>query len=138
MLRRHFMMNTKSSMPSIPNNEIWYTSSDGNVITPQSTDVFGANIISNTYEDGKGVITFDNSVTSIGESAFDSLYSLTSVTIPNSVTSIGKMAFSNCYGLLYITYEGTQTQWNTITKGTDWNRYTPAAYVQCSDGQVTL
>jgi hypothetical protein len=26
---------------SIPNNEIWYTSSDGNVVTPDSSDGFG-------------------------------------------------------------------------------------------------
>ena len=35
-------------------------------------------------------------VTSIGESAFNYCWILTSVTIPNSVTSIGSSAFSNC------------------------------------------
>jgi hypothetical protein len=52
-------------------NEIWYTSTDGNIITPYKKDVFGANIVSNTYENGKGIITFDGEVTSIGDSAFN-------------------------------------------------------------------
>ena len=42
------------------------------------------------------------SVTSIGESAFESCISLTSVTIPNSVTSIGENAFLGCSGLTSI------------------------------------
>ena len=40
-----------------------------------------------------------NSVTSIGESAFENCSGLTSITIPNSVTSIGRSAFGNCTGL---------------------------------------
>ena len=84
-------------------NEIWYTSSDGNVVTPFATDVFGANIISNTYEDGKGIIKFDNSVTSIGTQAFWGRSSLTTVSIPNSVTSIGNVAFNGCSSLTSIT-----------------------------------
>ena len=44
-----------------------------------------------------------NSVTSIGEGAFEYCKSLTSVTIGNSVTSIGKAAFKNCSGLTSVT-----------------------------------
>jgi hypothetical protein len=121
-----------------PNNEIWYTSSDENVVTPYATDVFGANIVSNTYENGKGVITFDGDITSIGESAFADCSGLTSITIPNRVTTIRREAFSGCSSLNSITYEGTQEQWNTVTKGGDWKYNVPATYVQCSDGQVTL
>ena len=74
------------------NNEIWYTSRDGNVVNPRETGVFGTNIVSNTYENGKGIITFDGDVTSIGDMAFGFCSSLTSIIIPNSVTSIGSMA----------------------------------------------
>ena len=80
----------------IPNDEIWYTSSDGNPISPKISNEFGATIISNTYSNGKGVIKFDNSVTTIGSHAFSGCSSLTSITIPNSVTTIGSYAFSWC------------------------------------------
>ena len=79
-----------------PNNQIWYTSSDGDVVTPDNTYAFGANIKSNTYTDGKGVITFDGDVTTIGNNAFYCCNSLTSVTIPDSVTTIGNYAFYGC------------------------------------------
>ena len=84
------------------NNEIWYTTSDGNVVTPYKTTVFGANITSNKYNNGKGVITFDGDVTKIGDSAFWYRESLTSVTIPGSVTTIGYEAFRSC-GLTSVT-----------------------------------
>ena len=81
-------------------NEIYYTSSNGKVVTPYNPDVFGAVIISNTYADGVGVIVFDKAVTSIGEDAFRERYTnLISVVIPEGVTSIGSSAFYNCYGL---------------------------------------
>ena len=82
-----------------PSNQIWYTSSDGNVVTPYSADAFGATIKSNTYIDGKGVITFDGDVTTIGNYAFFECNSLTSVNIPDSVTTIGEGAFYWCTSL---------------------------------------
>ena len=85
-----------------PANEIWYTSTDGEVVTPYG-DAFGVNIISNTYENGVGIITFDGDVTSIGEDAFFDCSSLASVTIPDSVTSIGDYAFIGCSSLVSIT-----------------------------------
>ena len=87
---------------TIPNNQIWYTSSDGNVITPK-TGVFSVNITSNVYENGKGIITFDNSVTTIGDNAFYGRSNLTSLILPNSVSSIGKFSFYNCTNLASLT-----------------------------------
>ena len=90
-------------------NEIWYTSSNGSVAVPYKTDVFGANIVSNTYENGKGIIKFDGDVTSIGYRAFADCTSLTSVTIPNRVTSIENYAFYNCSSLTSITIPDSVT-----------------------------
>lgn len=106
MIRRRALLSLieyKQIEPSIPNNEIWYTSSDGNVVTPYNTNDFGVNIISNEYNNGKGVITFDGDVTTIGNEAFEQCRSLTSITIPNSVTTIGQSTFSNCSKLVSVT-----------------------------------
>jgi hypothetical protein len=50
-----------------------------------------------------GSYTVPNCITNIGNSAFDSCASLTSVTIPNNVTSIGEWAFDSCTGLTSVT-----------------------------------
>ena len=94
---------TQKGGETSPNNEIWYTSTDGSVVKPYRTDAFDANIVSNTYANGKGVISFDAPVTSIGNKAFYQCTSLLSVTIPDSVTSFGDYAFYNCSSLTSVT-----------------------------------
>ena len=88
---------------------ITYTSTDGNVVTPYNAEAFGANIVSNTYENGVGTITFDGPVISIGDRAFFWCTSLTSITIPNSVTSIGSWAFQYCSSLTSVTIPNSVT-----------------------------
>lgn len=88
---------------SIPNNEIWYTSYYGRIIQPNDVAKFGANILSNTYEKGKGIIVFDSEVSEIGDFAFNSCEELRSIVIPNAVTSIGQSAFYLCSRLSSIT-----------------------------------
>ena len=50
-----------------------------------------------------------NSVTSIGEKAFEGCSGLTSIIIPNSVTSIGDYAFSHCSSLASVTIPNSVT-----------------------------
>ena len=87
--------------PSAKDNKIYYTTFDGKKLFPNNTEpaIFGAILVSNTYEDGQGVLTFDDTITSIGDYAFQNCTSLTSVTIPDSVTSIGNYAFGYCPSL---------------------------------------
>ena len=54
-------------------------------------------------------IEIPNSVTSIGYWAFSGCSSLTSVTIPNSVTNIGNHAFHDCTGLTSVTIPNSVT-----------------------------
>ena len=69
----------------------YYTSSDGNIVTPYVKNVFNVSILSNTYENGQGCIEFNGKLTSIGEGAFSGCSGFTgNLTIPNSVTSIGQ------------------------------------------------
>ena len=83
--------------------ELYYTSSDGMIVTPKNTYWGGAKIVSNVYETGRGIITFDGEVTEIGIAAFKYCYNLTSITIPNGVTSIEEEAFYSCSSLSSIT-----------------------------------
>ena len=97
--RNHVQPMAAFEYEGIPDNEIWYTTTDATVVEPYATNVFGANILSNVYENGKGVIKFDGPVTKIGSHAFYGYKSdcekITSITIPNKVVEIGNDAFSS-------------------------------------------
>lgn len=82
-----------------PDNIIYYTSTDGNIVKPFNESAFGANIISNEYNDGLGKIVFNSSVMKIGNNAFYECKTLRSMTIPESVTSIGDNAYYYCVAL---------------------------------------
>ena len=105
------------------------------LVIPNSVTSIG----DSAFEDCTGLnsITIPNSVTSIGDFAFCSCKGLTSVTIGNSVTSIGNDAFRGCTGLTSINFNGTKAQWNAISKGSWWNSYTGSYTVHCTDGDIS-
>ena len=103
-----------AAMPEFacPSDEIWYTNdSTTEPTTPYETNVFGANIVSNTYSEDseRWVIKFDGDVTTIGSYAFYQCNSLTSVTIPDNVTTIGERAFYDCRNLTSVTIPDSVT-----------------------------
>lgn len=86
-----------SGAEECPLDEIWYTTSDGNPIELE------IEYKAHTFSDGKGVISFNSNVTSIGHDLFYRQETLTSIKIPASVTSIGECAFFGCTGLTAVT-----------------------------------
>jgi len=62
-------------------------------------------------------VAIPNSVTSIGEYAFYYCAGLTSVTIPNSVVSIGNWAFFDCRSLTSVTIPNSVTSIGNNTLG---------------------
>ena len=106
----------KGSNAPQPKNEIWYTSKDGAIVEPNElvkrniSQVFGVNIVSNTYQDGKGVIVFEDDVKWIGGMAFKDNCNLISISIPEGVTKIMKTSFANCTSLTSITIPNGVTE----------------------------
>ena len=82
---------------NVDENNLNYFSQNGVLFDKAKTTILN-------YPAGKTGIsyTIPNSVTSIGEYAFDTCVYLTSITIPNGVTSIGDEAFWRCSGLTSI------------------------------------
>ena len=105
MRRRRFM-----SGNGIPDNQIWYTSSDGNIVDVYTRPSIGAVtadyglgsvVLSNQYYD-KGIIKTLGPVTQIGEYAFGDKTSLVSITLPRQVAVIYDSAFYGCTSLSQI------------------------------------
>lgn len=113
LLRKNIIVNVPSEQK---NNEIWYTSSNGNIVKPSQASALPT-IVSNTYIGGKGIIKFESDVTSIGGEAFYMSSYLTSMSLPNSVKSIGGAAFQYCGSLTSVTIP------NSVTKIGDWAFY---------------
>ncbi len=79
---------------------ITYTSSNGSVVKPYNEYAFGgANIVSNTYSNGKGKIVFDGDIITIGFNAFYNCTALTSIELPDKVSTIEEYAFAGCTAL---------------------------------------
>ena len=86
-------------------NNIKYTLDDNNnsaVVSGNTIDISTNVVIPSSVSYDSGI---SYSVTSIGNSAFESCTGLSSVTIPNSVTSIGDSAFNGCSSLRSLTWE---------------------------------
>ena len=85
------------------NNEIWYTTSDGNKLN-LNADRFGATITSHEQRDGKWVLSFNSNLSMVGvdgswSGAFESQKTLTSIVLPDGITKICAFSFYKCSAL---------------------------------------
>ena len=94
------------------NNVIYYTTSDNLIISLPSSADFGANVVSNTYNNGIGMIVCDGNVSKFSTNLFSRKRQLTSITIPDSVTEIGMSAFNECSSLESIIIPNSVTKIN--------------------------
>ncbi len=87
----------------VPENEIWYVMSDGSVYDVyQTTNTYGhspfdAEVISNTYENGRGVIRFASAVTRINDHTFGNSWAqnMVELYLPDCIESLGTGAISH-------------------------------------------
>ncbi len=94
---------------------LYYTSTDGKVIEVEN--YFDAPILSNTYANGNGTITFDGTMTKIVGFVGDS-ERLETVTIPDNVVEIGSQAFAHSYyNLKTLTIGSGVKVWGTNITG---------------------
>lgn len=74
-------------------------------------------------------INIPEGITIINNRVFRNCKSLASLTIPAAVKTIDSYAFENCSSLKTIYFKGTETQWNSISKKSNWN-------YKCPDMQI--
>ena len=98
-------------------------------VTVESLSEIAASAFVGTGPALKGDIIIEEGVTTIGTSAFEGCTNITSVSIPNTVTNIGDRAFYNCTGLGKINVNMTKTEWEAVTKGSNWNTKVTAEIV---------
>lgn len=119
------IVSTQAQTP--PNNEIWYTTTDGNIAEYYMGDdgyEAGFEIVSNTYSNGLGVIRANKAIKSYGyyEERSEEVNfligfgwgfisdTLETIILPNSIKTISEDAFSGCSNLTSITIPEVVTQ----------------------------
>ena len=117
-----------SSLVYNEDSDAYYIGSDTNPFLVL-VEVKDKSIVSFEINSNTRIILYD---------AFRECSSLTSIVIPDSVTSIGDGAFSGCTSLTSVKFEGTVSQWKSISLGSYWNYKIPATEVVCSGGRVSL
>lgn len=76
--------------------QVTYKTTTANVLDIDWSNAFNANVVSNAYSNGEGLVVFDATLTSVGEQAFYENVDLTSITLPESLEVIGGFAFASC------------------------------------------
>ena len=78
-------------------DELHYTTTNNDVVVIDQSYCGDAQVVSNTYESGSGIIKFNKPLTIVG--GFQNNKYIQTVTIPNKVVDINNHAFSGCNNL---------------------------------------
>lgn len=102
-----------------PDNEIWYTTSDGKIVVPMANSFFDERnnatfqITSNEYSNGKGVIKLNKICTYISNEIFAKSATLTSVNLPQNVEGMDANSFISCSSLKAVRLNGLVSYYTT-------------------------
>ena len=113
-------MSSDSMEEELQNNKIYYTTTDGKKMFPNNTNpgIFGAILTSNTYENGQGVLTFDDDVIAVGSTAFyNTCTTLETIKLPSTVKEVGYYAFNGCTSLKSVYFASAQVPAATSSNG---------------------
>lgn len=102
---------------SVPaNSEVWYTSVDDNIIEEFNTSAVGANLVSNIYENGKGIAKYDGDVLgwhnggAVGGPLRNNKM-IKTIILPDGVSKFSVQTFSGCSNLISISIPAGLTNW---------------------------
>ena len=108
--------------PIPPDNEIWYTSVDDNIIEQFNNNYIGVNLVSNIYENGKGVVKYDGDIlgwwnaNNIGGPLQNNTM-IKTIILPDSVNKFSIRTFFGCSNLMSVSIPAGLTTWKRMTIG---------------------
>lgn len=109
--------------PIPPANEIWYTSTDGNIIEQFNNKYIGVNLVSNIYENGKGVAKYDGDVlgwwnnTNNTGGPLQNNKMIKTIILPDSVNRFSVGTFFGCSNLVSVSIPAGLTTWARMQIG---------------------
>lgn len=74
--------------------QLWYKTKNGTICSLKNETAFNANVVSHSYSNGWGIISFDVPPTRINDVVFSTPESITELYLPRTVEHIGMYAFS--------------------------------------------
>lgn len=84
-----------------PDNEIWYTTTDGKALEITWPSNASTRLLSNTYSNGKGVLVLDGEVDAVMRTVFSEKETLYEVYLPECADNLYDFCFAGCTNLVH-------------------------------------